>query len=164
MGSNKALMNIHGIPQVGWAKNLLSNCCDKVFVSVADRELPGNFEFIHDQYTTGGPLNGILSAFKSYPQATWLVLPVDMPNLSADALSYLIKKRNEGSVAICFGADGKIETLPIIVESSGYQDLLKHFNNGEHSLNKILRSINCEVVRCPDKNWLLNVNEPNQLG
>ncbi|MBY0402956.1 MAG: molybdenum cofactor guanylyltransferase [Cyanobacteria bacterium] len=41
----------------------------------------------------GGPILGIYSAMKRFPQVAWLVLAVDMPNISSSVLQQLIHTR-----------------------------------------------------------------------
>ncbi len=52
---------------------------------------------IPDQFADLGPLGGLASIAAALPDATLLVVPVDMPLISADALQYL----REAPVAAC---------------------------------------------------------------
>lgn len=165
MGFDKSQLNFHGEPQVVWLNTLLPAFCHQVFVSGSPARISGQFNFIEDYYETGGPLNGILSAFRQYPSSAWLVIPVDMPNLNEEVIAFLLKQRNQNKLATCFVTrEGNIEPLPVILESSAYPILLNKFSQGDASLNRFLKNEFIARIAIPNMSWLDNVNTPSQLS
>jgi molybdenum cofactor guanylyltransferase len=165
MGFDKALIDFHGEPQVTWLHRVLQSFCERVFVSGSPSKIDGDFNFIEDQYETGGPLNGILSAFNLHPQASWLVVPVDMPRLNDEVVAFLLKRRDEKKMATCFAHanNNMVEPLPVILESPAFPILLDRFRRGHSSLNSFLKSVDSGKI-CPlDEGWLASVNSPDQL-
>jgi len=65
-----------------------------------------------------GPLAGILSAMRWAPRASWLVAACDLPNLSAEALRWLVSFRAPGTWAV----------LPKLPLSAGIEPLLAYYD------------------------------------
>lgn len=61
----------------------------------------------------GGPLAGILAAFRAYPGVSWLMVACDMPAMEATALRWLLACRAPGVLAIlpALSDDGRVEPL-----------------------------------------------------
>ena len=83
MGTDKSLLAYHGRPQREHLYDMLLPVCQKVFVSCntaqnANMEIPG----IEDRFLGLGPMGGLLSAFQSAPDAAWLTVAGDMPDLT----------------------------------------------------------------------------------
>src|SRR5689334_17312189 len=86
MGSDKAALDYHGVPQWRYLGALLAEHCSQVFWScteaqrqawsVGDRGLIDDIQGI-------GPAGGLVTAFRREPQTGWLVLACDYPYLSA---------------------------------------------------------------------------------
>ncbi len=159
------MLDFHGEPQVVWLHKLLQSFCTKVFVSGRANIIPGEYEVIEDHYESGGPMNGILSAMRLHPSASWLVVPVDMPNLDGAVIKFMLANRDESKTATYFvDPQGQaIEPLPIILEASAFPLLMNRFEHGEDSLNKFLKSTQSNQITAQDPKWLINVNSPEQL-
>ena len=159
------MLDFHGEPQVVWLHKLLQIFCTKVFVSGRPDTIPGECEVIEDHYESGGPLNGILSAMRLHPSASWLVLPVDMPNVDGTVIRFMLTNRDESKIATYFvDPQGQaIEPLPIILEASAFPLLMNRFEQGEASLNKFIKSAPSNQIIAQDPTWLTNVNSPEQL-
>src|SRR5690349_32843 len=124
MGFDKSQLLFHGEPQVAWLNKLLQTFCSQVFVSGSPNKIHGDFDFIEDHYDTGGPMNGMLSAFRLFPNTAMLVVPVDMPGITQEAINYLLNHRDQTKPATCFSNNIAIEPLPIILETTAYPLLL----------------------------------------
>src|SRR5690349_4297820 len=78
MGVDKAALEFHGKPQLVWAYELLSQVCDRTFVSVrpdqADDPVRARLPQIVDLQPGIGPIAGISAAFTRHPDSAWLVL------------------------------------------------------------------------------------------
>jgi len=104
MGKDKSLIAYHGgKPQREYVFDLLSECCDNVFTSCRkEQEIPKHLNPLPDRYDFGGPVNGILSAFALHPDKAWLVVAVDMPNVTSRALQTLLSQRDPNRLATVF--------------------------------------------------------------
>ena len=90
-----------------------------------------------------GPLAGILAAMRWAPWATWLVAACDMPNVSEEALAWLLATRRPGVWA----------TLPRGPGRRGVEPLLAHYDFRARGLLEDLaaegRSAPSLIVDCP---------------
>lgn len=95
MGSDKALLSYDGkATQLERTAALLQSVCPRVFISQREEQpfpSPEGTEAIYDSVDEArGPLRGILSAMQAHPDAHWLVLACDLPNLTQATLNKLI--------------------------------------------------------------------------
>ena len=92
MGTPKHLISHEGTTFVERSVNTLSGLCDPVVV-VGQGELPPSLEKLQrldDSPEYRGPLAGIVSLMKSFPDRPVLVVGCDLPNLTHKALQWLI--------------------------------------------------------------------------
>ena len=163
MGQDKALLDFHGKPQVEYVHDLLSLFCSKVYLSKrADQKPYKNFAFINDsqEFSGQGPIAGILSAMKEYPQADWLVLACDLPFITEQTLQTLLDHRDPQKQATAFinSQDALPEPLCAIWEGHAYHAFLKLFNEGIHCPRKILIKSNTHLLKQENPHWLDNIN------
>ncbi len=98
MGRDKGLIQTETTTWVNRAGTLLQRVDLPVSILIREAQRPAytaeissDFELLSDlDLSVGGPLKGLLSFHARYPQADVLVLPCDMPNLTADLLRELI--------------------------------------------------------------------------
>lgn len=164
MNHDKGLINYHGKPQYDFLTDLLKLFCQDVFISCSKEKLPSK-NCIIDHFDLNSPLNGILSAFHYDPDATWITVPVDMPNIDKKVIEYLIKQRDTHKVATCFtDSDGKQpEPLLTIWEAKAKPILFDFFNSGGYSAKKFLQENDVNIIRCPHPEWLVNINTEEEL-
>src|SRR3990167_7213142 len=84
MGQDKAQLCYHGQTQLAWSFRLLSDICEKTFVSVnranKDDVLRCQYpQIVDDEKSFSGPIAGILSAIGKYPNHAWMVIACDLP-------------------------------------------------------------------------------------
>ena len=100
MGQDKALLQREGQSQLSYIASLLEEVTDRLFVSARqdqqDDPERSRFAAIVDRYHAIGPIAGILSAMDEYPDADWLVIACDLPNIDRETLDYLIAHRGAG--------------------------------------------------------------------
>ncbi|SHG31397.1 NTP transferase domain-containing protein [Flagellimonas flava] len=164
MGSDKGLIDYHGVPQREYLYALLNDLCDKVYMSVRDKqqatELTG-FDCILDNNQHRGPFNGILSAHRTFPQVAWLVLACDLPLLDADTLRILVKNRDDRKIATSFATNesGLPEPLVTIWEPEGLEQSLTYLKTAESSCpRKFLINSDIHMVHPEHDEVLYNAN------
>lgn len=166
MEQDKALINFHGKSQVDYLSDILAAYCHEVFISAANRSgLLSGKTIIYDQFDLESPLNGILSAFHFDPEASWLTIPVDMPNLHAASIEYLVRHRNPKKTATCFfDSEGRHpEPLFTIWEAKAKPLLFDFYNSGGSSPRKFLEENDIELLKAPHPSMLVNINTPKEL-
>jgi molybdopterin-guanine dinucleotide biosynthesis protein A len=170
MGTDKSGIVYSNKPQVQVAYELVSQFCSKVFLSTrrdqAGMAVYQPFEQLHDEpeFEGKGPLGGILSAMKLYPDASWLVLACDLPFITDNTLKHLLSNRNRSAIATAYKSqhDGLPEPLCAIWEVGHFKDIQKFFESGIHCPRKILINSGVHLLEIQIPNELDNVNDPTE--
>ena len=167
MGRDKGGIVVHeGLPQREYLFRELSQICAAVYTSCrTDQRLPPSLQPIADAFNVGSPLNGILSAFKRFPDTAWLAVAVDMPNVNSDVFRLLASHRNPDKVATCFYNDEtKLpEPLLTIWEPAAYPPLLSFVKAGNKSPRDFLSVNDVTMVHTADTSIFYNMNTPDDL-
>jgi len=167
MGQDKAYLKFHGRPQIEYVYDLLQKYCLKVFLSKReDQKAFKQFDFINDasEFSNHGPLGGILSAMKMYPNADWLVIACDLPFITDETIQTLLALRDPQKIATAFIStqDGLPEPLCAVWEGHSYQSVLNSFNEGIHCPRKILMKSDAHLLKPNNSQWLDNINTPQE--
>jgi len=167
MGRDKALLEFHGKPQIENVNDLLGQYCDKVFLSKRqDQTAYKGFASIDDapEFSDIGPLGGILSAMKEYPEADWLVLACDLPFITGETIQTLLDLRDPKKTATAFIStqDSLPEPLCAVWEAHARDSILKLYNEGVHCPRKILIKSDTLMIKQINPHWLDNINTPEE--
>ena len=170
MGRDKALLERDGRSQLEHMQALLKRHVQRVFVSTrpdqADEPERSRFEQIVDRYDDLGPLAGILSAMETYPDADWLVVACDLPNVGDDTISHLLANRSAQHpfTAYVSSHDGLPEPLCAVWRSAGIDVIRDRLDEGIRCPRKILIRSDTHLIAQADPRWLDNVNTPDDLA
>ena len=126
MGKPKHLLVDNGETWLEKIIESLKRVCHRVIV-VGDGTVPEVFNGVvrlPDIPDIQGPIAGILSAMRWAPHVSWLVAACDLPNLSPEALEWLLSFRVPGIWAI----------IPHLKGSKGIEPLLAHYDFRAHML------------------------------
>lgn len=179
MGQDKSHLCLRASKQtlLRHAKNMLSTVCSGGIL-VSGREA----KQIHDVYPQCGPLGGIHAVFDyllanhnvanqikrdaSYAHLAGralLVMPVDMPNLSTNALATLVNKGQETNQITHF--EGYNLPLYVPLQADIFQYLQAVLSKGESlSIYQMLKSNNANAFAVPQSvraGEFMNVNSPH---
>lgn len=168
MGFDKSRIDFHGRPQREHIYQMLQNHCDQTYLSGRPEQAPefeGHFPFISDTFLGLGQFGAILSAFRMFPDAAWLVMASDLPLISHRSLEQLVRHRNSSRYATAFRnpETGYLEPLVTIWEPRSYPALLHFLGLGYSCPRKVLMNTPVEIL---DPQWpaeLSNVNSPEDL-
>jgi len=168
MGEEKGLIQYHEKTQAEHLVSLLEEIGVEVFLSVREEQKENyaflNRPFIADQIQGAGPLGGIASAMRAFPQTAFLVVACDLPNLQKEQLEFLLKKRNSKAFATCYESpmDGGPEPLCSIYEPKSFSALMKVWVNGKSCPRKMLFNRTVEILPIQDSKFLANANTPEE--
>jgi molybdopterin-guanine dinucleotide biosynthesis protein A len=169
MGRDKALLMHGGRSQLARLVTLLDQFTDRVFVSTraSQQSEPERSRFaqIVDRYEGIGPVAGILSAMDGHPQADWLVVACDLPNLDERTLGFLLENRSSRHPFSAFRSshDGLPEPL-CAVYRAGSDGILRGFvDGGIICPRKMLIRSDTWLLEQPHPGALDNVNTPGDL-
>lgn len=173
MGSDKAALVIDGATQLDRAVALLARHLDDVRVSTradqADDVARRRYPQIHDRYEGLGPVAGILSALEAVPDATWLVLACDLPNIDDETIVTLLAAadRDEPVTAYRSAAGGRHEGLPeplCALWRPAAATMIQRFVAEDVTCpRKMLIRSGVELLEQPRPGALINVNTPEDL-
>jgi len=165
MGFDKGLMNYHGLVQREYLYHLLKPHTVETYIScrpdqITETEMP----VMEDKYEDIGPYGAILTAFKSDPEAAWIVVACDFPLLDQQGIAQLLNERDVKGIATSFLDLHTLMPEPwiTILEPKIYPILLEYFNKGKSSLRGVLVDYNSTVIRASDPDILLNANTPEE--
>jgi molybdopterin-guanine dinucleotide biosynthesis protein A len=167
MQKDKGELAYHGKSQTEHLLSLIRPFCSEAFLSCNAKQaasLKEKFLLIEDVFIGLGPMGGILSAFRTDPNAAWLTIACDLPYLSEKTLNYLLNHRNPSRVATAF-LDPKgtfPEPLVTLWEPRGYPVLLEYLGQGYSCPRKVLINAEVEILDAPDKREFYNVNHPEE--
>ena len=163
MGIDKAKIDYHGVAQEIHAKQLLAPFVDQVYTSVSIIS-SGEPTEIKDTFTGLGPFGGILSAFREYPENAFLVLACDLPMVDAEAIRYLVERRDTSKLATAFlnPKTGFADPLFTVWEPKAYMAMLQFLAQGYSCPRKVLINSDVALIDLPNENWLRNVNTPEE--
>ncbi|MDZ4682114.1 MAG: NTP transferase domain-containing protein [Saprospiraceae bacterium] len=163
MGQDKGLMDYHGKPQREYAADLLNAFCEKTFLSCRSDQvasLDSSYTALPDTFEGLGPFGAILSAFREYPEAAWVVIACDLPLLDAPALQQLVEARRPAQIATAFQSphDNMPEPLIAIWEPKSYAVLLQFLAQGYSCPRKVLLNTEVHLIEPAQPQALTNVN------
>jgi len=141
MGHPKHLLERDGLTWIERTVALLRPRVEQVVIAGAG-VLPASLNTVRrldDIPGLGGPLAGILAAFRTFPQASWLVTACDLPFMQDEALQWLSDCRRPGVVAIMpdLAQDGRIEPLLAYYDRACSPLLEEMAASGKRQLNRL---------------------------
>ena len=157
MGSDKRLLIYKGRPMIAHSYDQLSAVTDEVLVLIADSNdrdvleplLPIDARFVSDSWPRKGPMGALISGLSAASHKTTLLMPVDMPLITAAFLHQLIafKRQSKGIGKVLIPVDGEVPQVALgLYETSVIGTLENAFSKGERSLRDWCKS-NPDLVR-----------------
>jgi molybdenum cofactor guanylyltransferase len=153
MGTDKSLLNYHGLPQRYYLYHMLEELCEKVFISCNAEQaktIPDNYAVFVDapEYAEIGPMAALLTAFKHEPDASFLVIGCDYPLVSKELLQALLKAKNQSIFCCALARNGSNIIEPLIAHYHNNIEsyLLKKFRQNNYSIQSVLRTINTHII------------------
>ena len=170
MKQDKAVLAYGGQTQLDRAMQLLRGKVSAAFVSVradqANEPARARYAQVVDGDGVQGPIAGIRAAQAADPQAAWLVLACDLPQLDAATLDTLIARRDPARTATAFRSshDGLPEPLCAIFEPHSAPLLEAFLATGRNCPRKFLLNSDTLLLDQPNPQALDNVNTPEEFS
>jgi len=166
MGSDKGMLNLHGLSQCSFLFRELSTICHDVYTSCRpEQDIEKQFHPLRDVVTNSGPLGGLLTAFLHRSHCAWLSVAVDMPNVNVAVLKQLIADRDPRKLATCYvnRETNQPEPLLTLWEPKALSVLVECISVRNCSLRKVLEASDVKRVLVKEQSVLCNVNVPNDV-
>lgn len=161
------MLDYHGVPQVRWALTLLARHCVRASASVRDAAQAAEDAFaglptLTDAPGLEGPAAGLAAAFRSAPDAAWLLVAVDMPLIEDATLAGLVANRDPQAVATAYRhPDGTPEPLCTIWEPAAARRVASAQRG---SLRRLLGDSTARLLTPANPLWLKSVNTPSDAA
>jgi molybdopterin-guanine dinucleotide biosynthesis protein A len=162
MGKDKGALDYHGKPQREFMADMLSQFCEKTYISVRENQgVESEYELLEDTFVGLGPFGAIASAMRKNPNTAWLVVACDLPLLDEKTLQFLVENRNASKVATAiYNPETDFpEPLITIWEPRSYQVMLNFLTQGYSCPRKVLINSEIELLKLENVKVLLNVND-----
>ncbi len=170
MGQDKALLRRGSKSQLAYVMDMLEDLLPRVFVSVradqADEPERAKYPQVVDRFDDFGPVAGVLSALEEHPEADWLVLACDLPNIDAATIGYLLENIDDSRAFTAYESshDGLPEPLCAVYRRGSAETLRSFVDEGVKCPRKMLIRSDTRLLRQPDPRSLDNVNTPTDLA
>ena len=170
MGRDKALLSRDGQSQLAHIVALLGDVVDDVFVSTRreqnDDAERSRYRQVVDRFDGIGPVAGILSALQEHPQADWLIVACDLPNIDVETLRFLLDNADPDKPLTAYRSsyDGLPEPLCALYRSDSAAIVADFVEQGIVCPRKILIRSDAQLLDQPDPRSLDNINTPEDLA
>jgi molybdopterin-guanine dinucleotide biosynthesis protein A len=170
MGSDKASLERDGETQLDRAVRVLGALLEDVFVSThpsqRDDPVRSRHPQIVDRYEGLGPVAGMLSAMDEHPDAAWLVLACDLPNIDEETVRYLLDNASAEHPATAYVSvnDGLPEPLCAIYRPPFREVIDRYVADGIKCPRKMLINSPACLLEQPKPGALHNINTPEDLA
>jgi len=167
MGTDKAQLMRDNTSMLTFSKQLLRDAGIKTCVVSGNKNIINDKSQVNDIVSQAGPVGGIYSVIKQYQPKALLVLPVDLPLITSQALVKL-KQLGELSHKACFYQD---HSIPLYLPINGFvETFLQHafqhekFKNSGRgpSIRSLLKQIPHQAIALDNAQLLFNTNTPEQ--
>jgi len=164
MGSAKAALEYHGLPESDRMVDLLRRSCTSVYVgcredqlsSLPEHHLP-NSDL--PRFAGNGPIGSLLSAWTVFPDVDWFVVGCDYPFFGVPAVEYLLQAdASEGWSGFHNNETQEPEPLLGIYRQSLQETLFQYFEKGGRSLRKFLHSLEQDPHLPEDPRWIRSID------
>ena len=156
LGTPKHLLEVEGNTWLDRTVEILRQVTDQTVI-VGDGDLPASLQDcirLQDVPGIDGPMAGILAAMRWATQASWLVTACDLPNLSVEALRWLLKTRRPDVWA----------TLPKLSNKTHVEPLLAHYDfRSRGLLEELARERKFSLNSLADNSNVLTATPPPEL-
>jgi molybdopterin-guanine dinucleotide biosynthesis protein A len=167
MRADKAALAYGARPQLAEAYDLVARHVDRAWVSIradqAGDPLRAPYPQIIDGEQGHGPIAGIIAAQARHPDAAWLVVACDLPQLDDATLEELVRQRDPARMATAFASahDGLPEPLCAIYEPGSRSVILAEVAGAHHCPRKFLLRHDTLLLAPPHPRALDNANTPD---
>lgn len=170
MGTEKGLQELCGKSLISYAIEVLSVFCSEIIISSSsDAYQSLGFRVVADEFPGIGPMGGIYSALKQSKTEKTLVLSCDLPFVSVELLSHILKNSEGYQVAVPWEGNRHYEPLCGFYRSSVLDQMDSFIQKGNYklpdlfeeiSINRLIINSELELYR---EHLFLNVNSKHDL-
>ena len=171
MGTDKGLQELSGKPLISYSIKVLSEICSTIIISTSsDAYQSFGYKTVADEIPGIGPMGGIYSALKQSKTEKNLVLSCDLPFVSVELLSYILKSAEGYQVAVPWQGSQHYEPLCGFYHLSILDQISNYIQNNNYKLPDLFNEISINRLVIDNQsdfyseNLFLNVNSKHDLA
>jgi len=170
MGTDKALLSLHGIPLIQRIARTLQDVFERVLI-VSDRgeryrflELP----IYPDIYKRFGPLGGIHSAFVNTKSELLFVVACDLPFINSGLINYVCDFESAAHIKVA-SSGGKVQPLCGLYSRAVMPQIEENLKTGLLRLDLLFERVHTTIIPITpelpfyDTRLFTNFNTPQEL-
>jgi molybdopterin-guanine dinucleotide biosynthesis protein A len=171
MGQDKGLISYHGVPHREYLYDVLSQFCQRVYLSVNATQkagVPAYLNCIIDNpaYANTGPIGAVTNFIEQTPPMSLLVVTCDLPYFNTACVQTLLAKRDPAFDATAFfNPDMQApEPLVTLYETHFLRGVPAQFNAGLNSLRKLLARAKVNLIHQHNGQCIHSADRPEDLA
>ncbi|HOK52258.1 MAG TPA: molybdenum cofactor guanylyltransferase, partial [Bacteroidales bacterium] len=160
MGISKAWLTIENKRFIENAISILRPYCHNILISANTREYNTyGYEVVCDRYPSIGPMGGLEACLNRSETEKNLVIPCDVPNISAMIIHHILHSVNDAYVVVPIWDNNTLEPLIGYYSKRIYPIIIEQIEKREYSIIQLLRRVQTRYVHLHGFK-LHNVNTP----
>jgi molybdopterin-guanine dinucleotide biosynthesis protein A len=170
MGSDKTILNFRGKSLVERMAGIISPFCKKILISSNSQHHIGiGYKVVPDEISGRGPIIGIYSSLRKSDSIYNMVLPADLPLISAELVRFLLNHAKQEKISAIVTPEGYIEPLCAMYPKTILPALEDFIQSGNNKLIDFLKANRFHPIQLSEKQsfyhpkLLLNVNTPEEF-
>ena len=164
MGTDKSSLVFQNQSFLNRAVSLLQNFTDDIIVSTNDKIKAINYKTIPDSIHNTGPISGLYTCLPYIKYEIALVIPVDMPMLTTEVISYLLEQADFSKKINIFRANDRLQMLTGLYHKDLLPVLKQQIETGDYKLRNLLnKTLNHTIDAGDFSSQFVNINTPESL-
>jgi molybdopterin-guanine dinucleotide biosynthesis protein A len=167
MGRDKAFVDVRGRPLVSYPIAALRAAgAGEVLAVGGDRArlVATGAVWVPDRFPGEGPVGGIVTALGAAGADVVVVLACDMPNVTAEAVAFVVEGLAPGDDAAVAVTGGRLEPLLGAYRRRCAAALEAAFQRGERAVHAALAGVAVRHLPLPEPAWARSINTPAELA
>lgn len=165
MGTDKAMIEIDGVPLIQRLVRWLAPRFDEVLISARN---PDDYAFlghrvIADRTPDQGPLHGLACALQASAHDLHMVVPCDLPDIPLALMARLLREAANSDVVVPIDSDGRAEPLFAAYRRSALPAVQAALERGDRRMISFHRDCRVTMVPLPQGQSPANLNTPESL-
>ena len=164
MGTDKSSLVFQNQSFLNRAISLLQNFTDDIIVSTNDKIKAINYKTIPDAIHNTGPISGLYTCLSHIKYDIALIIPVDMPLLTTEVLTYLLKQADFSKKVNIFRTNDRLQMLTGLYHKDLVPVLKQQIDTGDFKLRNLLKKTSHHIIDAGDfSSQFVNINTPESL-
>ena len=171
MGTDKGLQELCGKPLISYAIQVLSGLCETIVISSSsDAYKSFGYKLVADEFPGIGPMGGIYSALKQSKTEKNLVLSCDLPFVTEELFSFILKNSDGFEVSVPCEGNRHYEPLCAFYRLSVLDKMTEFIHKGNYKLPDLFEAISVNKLNINKEhsvfreNLFMNINSKHELA